>query len=231
MPFVLSEHENDPEFKKHIADVLAPISRANDGLKADIATLKTRLKAFEGIDLEALKAAQAELEQLRNNNSSNETELQKQLRIVREQLSAETERLKNDVKTLVSTNRKLLVDDALQIALINANCDRDLIKAAISMIKPDVVVVKDEHTEMEVAKIGDKTIAEYIGDWAKTEVGKKFVLARSNRGGGTRPASNEDINAFGKFFDKSNKAYNVTEQVKLKRTNLPLYNALKAQYE
>lgn len=79
--------------------------------------------------------------------------------------------------------QRLLVDNGLTDALAKAGVTNPVhLKAAKALLGGQVQIVADG--DQKVAKVGDKALADYIGEWAKGDEGKFFVAAPMNSGGG-----------------------------------------------
>jgi exonuclease VII small subunit len=119
-----------------------------------------------------------------------EAELEKaqaQLADANKQLKVATTTAEKATKALEAEQghtQKLLIENGLTSALTAAGVtDPDLLESAAALIqmkhKPQVVIEGDAR----VAKVGDKTLADFIKEWAPTG-GKSFVAAAVNSGGG-----------------------------------------------
>lgn len=79
--------------------------------------------------------------------------------------------------------QRLLVDNGLTDALTKAGVSNPVhLKAAKALLNGQVQIVADG--DSKVAKVGDKALADFIGEWAKGDEGKFFVAAPNNTGGG-----------------------------------------------
>lgn len=84
--------------------------------------------------------------------------------------------------------QRLLVDNGLSEALAKAGVTNPVHqKAARAMLASQVQIAADG--DQRVAKVGDKALAEFIGEWAKGDEGKHFVSAPINSGGGAQGGS------------------------------------------
>lgn len=84
--------------------------------------------------------------------------------------------------------QRLLVDNGLTDALTKAGVSNPVhLKAAKALLNGQVQIVADG--DSKVAKVGDKALAEFIGEWAKGDEGKFFVAAPNNSGGGANGGS------------------------------------------
>lgn len=228
MAFKKEDFENDADFKAFCAELVRPHEATNQGLKEDIAKLKEKAKLFEGIDIAKLKADSEKLEQLIKEKQGNENEFEKALRIQKETHESEMKSIKGMLEQIQTKNRTLIVDDTIKNELIGINCNPVLMPAAIAAIKPLVSIITENN--IEVAKIGDESIQQYIAKWKDSEIGKHFCLAKRNTGGGTPQANQQEIDANSKYFDKKSKDFNRTKQMEIKKSNVELYNNLVKLY-
>lgn len=78
---------------------------------------------------------------------------------------------------------KLLIDNGLVGELTKHGVTNPVhLKAAQAMLRGQVQIVADG--ENRVAKVGDKSLADSIKEWAASDEGKFFVMAPNNSGGG-----------------------------------------------
>jgi hypothetical protein len=84
--------------------------------------------------------------------------------------------------------QRLLVDNGLSEALAKAGVTNPVHqKAARAMLASQVQIAADG--DQRIAKVGDKPLADFIGEWAKGDEGKHFVAAPNNSGGGSQGGS------------------------------------------
>jgi len=77
----------------------------------------------------------------------------------------------------------LLVDNGLSKALLdNGVKTPQYLKAAKALLKSQVTLEADG--ENRVAKVGDKTLGDFVKEWSGSDDGKAFVDAPANSGGG-----------------------------------------------
>lgn len=223
------DKEDDQKFKDHVAGLLTSLTASKEGLQADITRIKAELKKYEGIDVEALKSDSAKYKELLAEKNKGETDEQKALRISKEQLETKLKTVEAKLEKLLTNNEKLLVDDSLKTALISANVKKEMIPAAVKVIKPDVSILEVDGES--VAKVGDKTIDEYVKEWATTDIGKHFIEAKRNSGGGGGGGGDTiPENEAEKYYDKKSKFFNRTKQLQISRTNADLHKRLVEKY-
>lgn len=87
-------------------------------------------------------------------------------------------------------NQKLLVDNGLQTALMEAGVKNPVhLKAAVALIKGSAEAKVVAEGENRSAQIGGKALTDYVKEWAASDDGKVFVTAPPNSGGGAGGSS------------------------------------------
>lgn len=172
---------NSPEAK---AAIKAAVEEATSGLVAKrdelLAEVK-QLKKGRQIDPADVEKLETDIDALK----SQLTEAQKVAKRAAETAEKAT-KAQADAEGSVA---KLLVDNGLTEALTKAGVTNPAyIEAAKAMLARDAVVVDDNGNK--VAKIGDKALAEAVGEWAGSDKGKHFVTAADVSGGGSQGGRN-----------------------------------------
>ena len=97
--------------------------------------------------------------------------------------NAEAEKFKKAFEGESKLTHRLLVENGLTDALTKAGVTNPVhLRAAKAMLSGQVQLVAEG--DNRIAKVGDKALADYVGEWAKGEEGKYFVAAQQNGGGG-----------------------------------------------
>lgn len=97
---------------------------------------------------------------------------------------------------------KMLVDDGLTKALVEAGVGKHFLKAATAMLRGNVKVVHEQDGSRAFFEtdLGEAEIGEFVGNWAKTDEGKAFIPPAAGGGapGSQRPGGdrNSDENPF-----------------------------------
>lgn len=173
--------KNDPEIKAAIqAAVNAEVAEATEGLKAKNTELLGKLKKAQKdatIDPADHAALQAELD-------STQTKLAEALKVAKE-ATKEVDKIKKQYETESLVAHRLLVDNGLSTALLEAGVKNPVYqKAAKAMLAGQVVLSADG--ENRVAKVGNKLLKDFVSEWSKSDEGKAFVDAPQNQGGGAQ---------------------------------------------
>lgn len=163
-----------PEAKAALATA---IEEATSGLKAKnvelLAELKKARKSAE-ITPEQLSEVEAERDKL-------QSDLQGASKATKDALKA-AEIATKALEQETGFTQNLLVDNGLVGELTkNGVTNAAHLKAAQAMLRAGVQIVADG--ESRVAKFGEKSLSDYVKEWAGSDEGKHFVAAPVNSGG------------------------------------------------
>jgi chromosome segregation ATPase len=128
-------------------------------LEHDLETTQERLRTIESENREANRTLKA---------------LGKELETAKTTLGAET-----------AFGRKLLVENGLTEALVQANVAPQFMPAARALLEKQVQVKADGDDRKAV--VGDKSLGDFVTEWSQSDQGKVFIAAPTNGGGGTTP--------------------------------------------
>jgi len=106
---------------------------------------------------------------------------------------SEIEKLKKSYESESKAVQSLLVDNGINDALTNARILPEFSKAVKAMFKDQATIKIDGDTRS--ALIGDKSIKDFISEWAGSDEGKHFTEARLNAGGGAKGGSGQGQSA------------------------------------
>jgi len=231
MTFDLAKYEKDADFQAYITEIVnkavAPLTTKRDELLNEVTGYKTKLKDIPTKEeLDALRAAATELGEVKKKSDSGKTEYEKMLEKMRKDTDTYKGESEKTINALKGNLKKTLVEGGLAKALVSVNINPALASAAIKLLATDVAFI-EENGEF-VAKVGDKDIDTFVKEWANTAVGKNFVLAKPNSGGGSEGdgGNGETFESHSKFFDKKSSEYSMTKQAALYKVNPALYNKL-----
>lgn len=191
----------DPADKKILDDaVAAALADAEEKHEADIAGLKannTRLKE----QLKKANAGEANAEEITRLENELATS-QSKLKTAEKDLAKITKERDEAAKSLegeTAFTQKLLVDNGLTEALVAANVAKQFLPAAKALLAGQVTLKVEG--ENRVAMVGDKSLADFVGEWAKGDDGKHYVAAPANGGAGAKPG--EKTPGGGKTIDQA----------------------------
>lgn len=161
---------------KELTEAQEALIEANNGLRADLKKAKNELSKGQQIDPNDFIA-------LQNENDSLKTKMSETEKLYKETLKT-TEKIQKQYEQESKFTHGLLVDNGLNDVLVKSGVSNPaMLKAVKSMLASQVKI--EAEGETRVAKIGDKPLADYVSEWAKSEEGKYFVSAPVNNGGGS----------------------------------------------
>lgn len=156
-----------------VAAATKPLIEKRDELLGEVKKLRKE-SAIKPEDVEKLEA---QIDELKGNLAKAETE-------------AKTAKIAADKATKAleaesGFNQRLLVDNGLTEALTKAGVTNPaFLRAVKSTLASQVQVVTEG--DNRIAKAGDKLLADFVTEWAKSDEGKHFVSAPNNNGGGSQ---------------------------------------------
>ena len=155
------------------------------GLKADILALKQKAKGAD-IDPAEHAALQTQVEELTTKLAKSEKDSK-----------AAIDKLTAEGKTKDEALHKHLIEGSLTGALAKAGVKPEFMDASMALLKSQATIKSENgnHT----AHIGDKPLADAVGEWAASDAGKHFVAAPSNGGGGAGGGSGSGKATAGKI--------------------------------
>jgi len=171
---------NDPEIKdaiKHaVEEATRPLAEKRDELLNEV----KQLRKGKQVSPEDLEKLESERDSYKEQLSKYEKDLKKANEAVsniQKQLEAES-----------GFTQKLLVENGLTEALTKVGVTNPaFLKAVKSTLASQVQLVAEGDTR--IAKVGDKALADFVNEWAKSEEGRYFVSAPANSGGGSSGGS------------------------------------------
>lgn len=183
MPF----DANDPDTKAALAEaVKAAVEEAKTGLENKNKELLSEVKELK----KGRQIDPAEVEKLEAKIETLQTELTTAQKTAKDATKA-AETATKALETETGFTHKLLAENGVVAALTAANVtDPAYLEAAKAMHMSQIKVVADG--DVRKAMYGDKALDEAIKEWAAGEVGKKFVSAPANGGGGAQGGGQQD---------------------------------------
>lgn len=168
---------NDPEVKEAIKaaveEATGPLLAKRDELLGEL----KKARKGQQIDPETVSKLEEQIEALKGEL----TTAQKAAKTA----TTDAEKARKALETAEGFTQRLLVDNGLTDALAKAGVTNPAhLKAVKSMLAGQVQIVADG--DSRVAKVGDKALADFVTEWAKSDEGKHFVAAPANGGGGSQ---------------------------------------------
>lgn len=100
----------------------------------------------------------------------------------------EVEEKDKELDSVLSQLKVLVVDNAISAKLVELDADKDLLPMAQASIASQATVVEGR------AMMGDKTLEEYMNEWAQTPAGKSICKAPINLNGDASGGNNSPQN-------------------------------------
>ena len=170
---------NSPEAKQAIKDAVDEATRGLIAKRDELLGEVKKLRKDSQID-------PADYQRLKDENDQLTDKLNETTKAAKQALSeAEKERKARESES--GFVQKLLIDNGLSEALTKAGVKPELMKATKALFSSQASIKIEGDTR--AALIGDKPINDFIGEWAKSDEGKHFVLAQQNSGGGAQGGS------------------------------------------
>lgn len=223
---MFTEEELKAAIAKAVSDETAGLKSKNEELIGKLKKTSDALLKFEGIDIVALSAAKQELDEIKKKGDEERGEYKK----LYETTVSEKSRIENELNAKIKDLSGNIVNMTKRNAVVAAIFENKitipgpLMNMAIDSIMANVAV-----DDSGAAKVGDKSVSEFIKDWASSDIGKHLV-ASGNSGGGSNGGGDGNFESESKYFDKKSPHYSLTEQARLAKSNVDLYNRLKKQY-
>ena len=169
------------------AAIDAAVDLATGGLKTknqELLDKNKKLMKGQEIDPQTVVDLEAQVDKLQaelvtSQKSAKETG--KSLETLQTQLKAET-----------GFTQKLLIDNGLTDELVKNGVAPQFLAATKAMFSSQAQIVAEGDTR--VAKIGEKSVSDFVKEWAASDDGKHFVKAPENSGGGSQGSGNGTTN-------------------------------------
>lgn len=207
-----------------IATAVEGLKTKNDEILGKLAAAKENMAPD---DLAALQQAAIDLKTLKDGQLEEQGEYKKLLDTARAQHAEAIKAITDKFNTSEAQVKHLMVNDGLAKALGAHNVNPVLLDAAISLLSGDVTLT--DLDGKKTAQVGDKSLNDYVSDWASSDVGKNFTLAGGNTGGGA--GGNGGANTpddIAKAFTHA--GWNITEQAKLYNSDKDKYTQLHEKF-
>ena len=160
---------NEEELKALVDELKSEKEALSNKNKELLSEVKKERSKSREIDADKFYALQDELENVKSENSKLSGELKLKAK--------DSEKLLAQLSEKEGALTKLVIDDGLNNALINAKVKPELLPAVKALLRGQAQLVGDK------AMVGDKPLADFMTEWASTE-GKAYIEAPQNSGSG-----------------------------------------------
>jgi hypothetical protein len=107
------------------------------------------------------------------------------------QYTAELEKIKKAAADEAAYSSKLLVETHLNDAINSIGIKPEFNRAVKALFATQTQVIAEQ--EGRSVKIGDKSVADFMKEWAETDEGKSFRAAPLNQGGGSQGGQGQGV--------------------------------------
>jgi hypothetical protein len=169
------------------AAIDAAVEAATSGLKTknqELLDKNKKLMKGQEIDPQTVVDLEAQVDKLQGELSASQKSAKdsaKTLETLQTQLKAET-----------GFTQKLLIDNGLTDELVKNGVAPQFLPAVKAMFAGQAQIVAEGDTR--TARIGDKSVSDFVKEWAVSDDGKHFVKAPENSGGGSQGSGNGTTN-------------------------------------
>jgi hypothetical protein len=169
------------------AAIDAAVEAATSGLKTknqELLDKNKKLMKGQEIDPQTVVDLEAQVDKLQGELSASQKSAKD---------SAKTlETLQGQLKAETGFTQKLLIDNGLTDELVKNGVAPQFLPAVKAMFAGQAQIVAEGDTR--TAKIGDKSVSDFVKAWAVSDDGKHFVKAPENSGGGSQGSGNGTTN-------------------------------------
>lgn len=158
------------------------LNAKNKEVLDELKPLKRKLKEFDGISAEDVKAALQSAKDAETANLEKKGEYEKIIEQMKADHAKEIEKLTASNESESGFVKQLLTERGLSDSLVKANVRPEYLDAAKAMLKGKVAIQGEGDDRKAV--VGDKDLGDFVTDWAASDEGKHFVSAPNNSGGG-----------------------------------------------
>jgi signal recognition particle GTPase len=181
MPVINTDtDEGKAELQKLIDAQVEGLKSKNQELLGESKKVKESMKAIQD-QLDEIKAAKEAAEE---EAAAKSGDVEK----IKSALEAKSKKEKDELlsKLELQTGRlnQTLVDKGLTDALVSANIAAHHIPAVTALIKATSKAEIEDVDGVLVAKFDGKPIKDYVSEWAQGDLGKHYIAAPNNGGGG-----------------------------------------------
>jgi hypothetical protein len=207
----------DAEYIQALKTFYAGLVANQATLKAQIATLNKNKSTLTEEELAELKEAKTKLDEIERQKAETDKDYQKQLKLAKEQKD------EADTKLAAATKRinKMTIDHEVRKALGKHQIIPQLLKSAVMLISSDCKIGAED-----AVMVGSETVDAHVTKWITTDEGKAYVGLDISGGGAGSEQKKYDSAA----VHWSKEGWNVTEQMKVQKSNSELYSVLKKKF-
>ena len=165
------------------AAIDAAVETATSGLKTknqELLDKNKKLMKGQEIDPQTVVDLEAQIDKLQSDLAVSQKSAKESVKTL--------ETLQGQLKAETGFTQKLLIDNGLTDELVKNGVAPQFLPAVKAMFAGQAQIVAEGDTR--TAKIGDKSVSDFVKEWAASDDGKHFVKAPENSGGGSQGSGN-----------------------------------------
>ena len=165
------------------AAIDAAVETATSGLKTknqELLDKNKKLMKGQEIDPQTVVDLEAQIDKLQSDLAVSQKSAKESVKTL--------ETLQGQLKAETGFTQKLLIDNGLTDELVKNGVAPQFLPAVKAMFAGQAQIVVEGDTR--TAKIGDKSVSDFVKEWAASDDGKHFVKAPENSGGGSQGSGN-----------------------------------------
>ena len=165
------------------AAIDAAVETTTSGLKTknqELLDKNKKLMKGQEIDPQTVVDLEAQIDKLQADLSVSQKSAKESVKTL--------ETLQGQLKAETGFTQKLLIDNGLTDELVKNGVAPQFLPAVKAMFAGQAQIVAEGDTR--TAKIGDKSVSDFVKEWAASDDGKHFVKAPENSGGGSQGSGN-----------------------------------------
>ena len=169
------------------AAIDAAVETATSGLKTknqELLDKNKKLMKGQEIDPQTVVDLEAQIDKLQSDLAVSQKSAKESVKTL--------ETLQGQLKAETGFTQKLLIDNGLTDELVKNGVAPQFLPAVKAMFAGQAQIVAEGDTR--TAKIGDKSVSDFVKEWAASDDGKHFVKAPENSGGGSQGSGNGTTN-------------------------------------
>lgn len=183
--------KEDSKGKKLLADLVED-HEALEGLKSkngDLIASNKKLKKERDDAVGKIDTLESTIEDLEEKGG--DADVEKATAKLKKELEKKDKIIKEKDDIISETSGKYsskVIESDLADALAKAKIAPQHVKAIKALLKSENKIEIDETDH--IAKIGDKPLGDFVSEWAQGDIGKNYVVAANNSGGGANGSGN-----------------------------------------
>lgn len=216
--------EQEAEIQRRINTEVEGLKNKNTELLTALSENKKILEKIKGVDIEKLIKDSQDLSTLQQQLDKEKGEYKKLYENLTSAVEKEKTDLINRAKTAETGLAHYKKQTKISAAMAKIGVDPIMLDIAVESILPKAAI-----DDSDVIMVDGKGIDDFIKSWSESDVGKRFIVS-GNSGGGAGGGGDMSPETAARFFDPKSKDYNLTEQAKIAKADIAMYNRLRKKF-